>query len=72
LSHIVEIVDRSLYEEYELSARERMLPRDVNDWPIIATSLLLLRPVWTEDRGFFGSGVSTWTTNTIELYLRET
>jgi len=71
LSRIVESVDRSLYEEYESSARERMLSRDVDDWPILATSLLLKCPVWTEDQDFFGSGVSTWTTKTVELYLRD-
>jgi predicted nucleic acid-binding protein len=71
LSRLIEIVDRSLYEEYESSARERMISRDVDDWPIVATSLLLRCPVWTEDRDFFGSGVSTWTTQTVELYLRD-
>ena len=71
LSRLVEIVDRSLYEECESSARERMISRDVDDWPIVATSLLLRCPVWTEDRDFFGSGISTWTTETIELYLRD-
>jgi predicted nucleic acid-binding protein len=72
LSRLIEIVDRSLYEAHEHSARKRMLSRDVDDWPIFATSLLLRCPVWTEDRDFFGSGISTWTTETIELYLRET
>jgi predicted nucleic acid-binding protein len=70
LSHLVELVDRSLYEEYETSARERMISRDEEDWPIVATALLLKSPVWTEDRDFFGSGVSIWTSETIELYLR--
>ena len=49
---LVEIVDRSLYEEYESSARERMISRDVEDWPVVATSLLLDCPVWTEDQDF--------------------
>lgn len=70
LSHLVEIVDRSLYEEYEISARERMISRDEEDWPIVATALLLKSAVWTEDRDFFGSGISTWTTETVDLYLR--
>ncbi len=71
LSRLVEIVDRSLYEEHESSARERMISRDLDDWPIVATALFLRCPVWTEDRDFFGSGISTWTTETIELYLRD-
>jgi predicted nucleic acid-binding protein len=71
LSRIVQVVHNYLYEEYESSARDRMVSRDVDDWPIVATSLLLKCPVWTEDRDFFGSGISTWTTETIELYLRD-
>lgn len=70
ISHLVEIVERTLYEEHENSARERMLSRDEADWPIVATSLLLRCPVWTEDRDFFGSGIPTWTSETVELYLR--
>jgi predicted nucleic acid-binding protein len=70
LSRLVEVVDRSLYEEYETSARERMISRDEDDWPIVATALLLKSPVWSEDRDFFGSGISTWTTQTVDLYLR--
>jgi len=70
LSRLIEVVDRSLYEEYETSARERMISRDEEDWPIVATALLLKCPVWTEDRDFFGSGIPTWTSETIELYLR--
>jgi predicted nucleic acid-binding protein len=71
LSHLVELVDRSLYEEYEASARERMVSRDEEDWPIVAAALLLTCPVWTEDRDFFGSGISIWTTETVNLYLRK-
>lgn len=71
LSRIVQVVDNALYDEYESSARDRMISRDVDDWPIVATSLLLKCPVWTEDRDFFGSGISIWTSDTIELYLRD-
>jgi hypothetical protein len=39
---------------------------------IIAASLLLDCPIWTEDQDFFGSGVATWTTDRIKLYLRGT
>ncbi|MGA7919878.1 MAG: PIN domain-containing protein [Candidatus Acidiferrales bacterium] len=31
VSHLVESVDRSLYEEYEKVGRERVLPRDPDD-----------------------------------------
>jgi hypothetical protein len=34
-------------------------------------ALLLDFPIWTEDQDFFGSGVATWTTDRVELFLRE-
>jgi predicted nucleic acid-binding protein len=71
LARLIEIVDQSLYEEYEHAAIERMSSRDVTDWPIAATSLLLGCPVWTEDQDFFGSRIATWTSNNVELYLRD-
>src|SRR5271156_2556377 len=71
LAGLVQSVDLSLYEEHEVAARERMASRDAADWPVVATSLLLDCPVWTEDKDFFGTGVSTWTTANVELYLRE-
>jgi len=67
---IVEIVDRSLYEDYEQLARERIQTRDPEDWPVIAVALLLDLPIWTEDQDFFGGGIATWTTDRVELYLR--
>ena len=71
LSRFVDVVDRSLYAEYGSSARKRMISRDIDDWPIAANSLLLKCPIWTEDRDFFGSGISIWTSETVELCLRE-
>jgi predicted nucleic acid-binding protein len=71
LARIVEVVDCSLYEEYETLARERIASRDEEDWPVVAAALLLDCPIWTEDQDFFGTGVATWTTNRIELYLRD-
>lgn len=71
LARLVEIVDESLYEERKSSAWERMLSRDVEDSLIVATCLLLDCPVWTEDQDFFGSGIATWTTKNVEIYLRD-
>jgi predicted nucleic acid-binding protein len=70
LSKLVDTVDISLYESYEEFARTRISSRDANDWPIVATSLLLDCPIWTENQDFFGSGVATWTSDRVELYLR--
>jgi hypothetical protein len=51
-------------------ACERIARRDPRDWPVVAVALLLNIPVWTEDQDFFGSGVPTWTTDRVEVYLR--
>jgi predicted nucleic acid-binding protein len=72
LEKIVEVEDRSLYEAHESVARKRMASRDIEDWPIMAAAMLLDCPIWTEDQDFFGSGVATWTTANVELYLRST
>lgn len=71
IGDIVDPVDRSLYEEHEKKARERVGLRDPDDWPVVAVALLLEIPIWTEDQDFFGSGVATWTTDRVELYLKE-
>lgn len=68
---VVLAVDRNFYEEFEEQARARIASRDVNDWPIVATALLLNAPIWTEDKDFFGIGIATWTSNRVELYLRD-
>jgi predicted nucleic acid-binding protein len=70
LSRVIVPVDKSLYESYERLARERIQRRDPDDWPVVAVALMLDIPVWTEDRDFFGSGIPTWTTDKVELYLR--
>lgn len=69
LLSFVEIVDQSVYCIFEDSSRQRMSLRDINDWPILALSLTLDCPIWTEDNDFFGSGVATWTTDRIHLFL---
>jgi predicted nucleic acid-binding protein len=71
IGQIVNVIDRSLYEEYEAAARARIASCDPQDWPAVATAMALNCPIWTEDRDFFGSGIATWTTNRIELYLRD-
>jgi hypothetical protein len=71
LACLIEPIDRTLYEPHEEQARARIAARDPDDWPIVAAALLLDCPVWTEDHDFFGSGVATWTTNNVELYLRD-
>jgi predicted nucleic acid-binding protein len=70
LVETVQLVERSLYADYEPIALERTRLRDPDDWPVVAVALLLDLPIWTEDQDLFGSGVATWTTDRVELYLR--
>ena len=70
-AQIVEQIDRALYVGVEKAARERIELRDPDDWPVVAVALLLKLPIWTEDQDFFGTGIATWTTDRVELYLQE-
>lgn len=70
IARIVGAVDRSLYGKHENAARERMITRDPDDWPIAATAMLYGCGIWTEDKDFFGAGIAIWTTDRVELYLR--
>ena len=54
----------------EAEAKERIGRRDEDDWPALAAALRFDCPIWTEDEDFFGSGVATWTTSTVEIFLR--
>lgn len=65
----IQLVGQEELALVEAEARARIARRDERDWPAVAAALLLNCPVWTEDSDFFGAGVSTWTTNTVELYL---
>lgn len=54
---------RNILTEYAFSAQ------NIDDWPIVAVSLMLDCPIWTEDTDFFGAGVATWTSDRIHLFL---
>ncbi len=71
LPSLIDCIDDELYGPYETAARQRLHRRDENDWPVLATALALECPIWTEDTDFFGAGVATWTTDRVELLLRE-
>lgn len=67
LMRVVQIVEDTMLE----SAREEALARirDADDWPALALGLQLECAIWTEDQDFFGTGVATWTSSTVERYL---
>ena len=66
-----DLVGPDVHSEYEAEARERLGTRDPDDWPILASALALGCPIWTEDTDFFGCGVATWTSNRVEIFLRD-
>jgi predicted nucleic acid-binding protein len=56
---------------HRATAMARIAARDEDDWPILATALALDCPIWTEDQDFFDTGVPTWTSDRIGLFLAE-
>lgn len=67
LMGVVQVVDTPLIEGTKDEALKRI--RDPADWPALALALQLECAIWTEDQDFFGTGVATWTTATVERYL---
>ena len=65
----VVILDEGIYAALEEEARERSL-RDPRDWPAVASALALNAGVWTNDNDFLGTGVATWTTETLHRWLQ--
>lgn len=72
ISRIVQTVEADIYGDYREEALQRIAIRDPDDWPIVATALALNCPIWTEDSDFFGSGIATWTTDRIHLFVTPT
>lgn len=69
LEAVVRPIAAELYLPLEQQALARIGERDPDDWPTLACALVLSCPVWTEDSDFFGTGVATWTTSRVTLYL---
>jgi predicted nucleic acid-binding protein len=69
LENLVHTIDAELYQPFQERALARIGDRDPDDWPALACALMLNCPVWTEDADFFGTGVATWTTGRVKLYL---
>jgi predicted nucleic acid-binding protein len=71
MAALATIVGGDLYGEFEAEARKRLGTRDPEDWPILAAALALDCPIWTEDTDFFGCGVATWTSGSIDIFLAQ-
>jgi predicted nucleic acid-binding protein len=64
----ITIIDEAIYGAIESEARARSL-RDPNDWLAVATALALACGVWTNDNDFLGTGIATWTTESLTAWL---
>lgn len=71
MAALVTIVGVDLYRDFEAEARKRLGARDPEDWPVLAAALALGCPIWTEDTDFFGCGVATWTSGSIDIFLTQ-
>lgn len=71
LREVLALVPESVYLNKKADALARIGMRDPTDWPILATAIVFNCPIWTEDKDFFGTGVPTWTTDRVEIYLKE-
>ena len=64
----VVVLDEAVYSALEDEARARSL-RDPSDWPVVASALALSTGIWTNDNDFLGTGVATWTTESLQAWL---
>lgn len=64
----VAVLDEAIYSALEVEARARSV-RDPRDWPVVASALALSAAIWTNDNDFLGTGVATWTTETLQSLL---
>lgn len=69
LESIVRPLELGVYAGLQKQALQRIAIRDADDWPVLACAMTIGCPVWTEDADFFGTGIATWTTDRVELYL---
>ena len=64
----VVVLDEAIYSALEDEARARSR-RDPDDWPVVASALALSADIWTNDNDFLGTGVATWTTESLQAWL---
>jgi predicted nucleic acid-binding protein len=50
LKPLLQVVHKSLYQEHAEEAKQRIKSRGMDDWPVVATAMMLNSPIWTEDQ----------------------
>ena len=69
LESMVRPLEFDVYAGLQHQALQRISMRDADDWPVLACAMTLGCPIWTEDADFFGTGVATWTSDRVALFL---
>lgn len=69
LRKLVIPIEEDIYINNRKNALNRIGERDRKDWSILALALTFDCSIWTEDQDFFGTGVTTWRTKNIEIFL---
>ncbi len=69
LESVVRPLEFGVYASLQAQALQRIAIRDADDWPVLACAMAIGCPVWTEDADFFGTGIATWTSDRVALYL---
>jgi predicted nucleic acid-binding protein len=68
---VVQPLEADFYFAVKRQALRRIGRRDPDDWPVLACAMILECPVWTEDVDFFGAGVATWSSASIDTFFEE-
>ena len=69
VGRIVDAVPEEMYQIKKSEALARIAARDSDDWHFVALALILDCPIWTHDADYLGSGIPTWSTSTVAIYL---
>ena len=62
----IEVIPTASLLPLETEARLRV-PRDPNDWELVAVALLTEAGLWTADADFLGCGLPTWSTPVLHV-----
>ncbi len=64
----VTTLDSPHFDHEEARARERLSAAGQKDWPLLAASLALDAPIWSNDKHLWGTGVAVWRTRNISFF----
>jgi predicted nucleic acid-binding protein len=71
LQSLIQPILQDSYGLFEEEARQRLRGRDEEDLPVVAAALALSCAIGTEDTDFFGTGIAVWTSDRIEIFLKD-